>query len=30
MIKLGYTEVKAQELALMDWSEEYGFDFGKI
>ena len=28
--KKDYTEVVAQELALMDWSEKYGFDFGKI
>lgn len=28
--KMGYNEVKAQELTLSDWSEKYGFDFGKI
>ena len=28
--KKDYTEVTAQELALMDWSEKYGFDFGRI
>lgn len=29
-LRKGYNRVTAQELALMDWSEEYGFDFGKI
>ena len=29
-LRKGYNSVTAQELALMDWSEKYGFDFGKI
>ena len=29
-LRKGYNSVTAQELALIDWSEKYGFDFGKI
>jgi len=29
-LRKGYNSITAQELALMDWSEKYGFDFGKI
>ncbi|WNN66088.1 minor capsid protein [Levilactobacillus namurensis] len=29
-VKMGYNEIKSQELALMDFADKYAFEFGKV
>lgn len=29
-VKLGYDDVRSQELALLDYSNKYNFKFGKV